>query len=162
MPRARLADETIRKLPAASRGTVWYLDDKLPGFQLSIGTRTRTFYVVKSLNGRNVRKKIGEWPGVTAKAARDAAEQLRGVISTGVDPLRKRTATLDEALDDYIEPNMHPSRAKMTQATADSYKALVRLHCARWPRSSRHSRRSPKTCLQRMTPQSVKTVSPVT
>ncbi len=132
MPRARLTDETIRKLPAADSGTVWYLDDKLPGFQLSIGTRTRTFYVVKSLNGRNVRKKIGEWPGVTAKAAREAAEQLRGVISSGVDPRRKRTATLDETLDDYIEHNMHPSRAKMTQATADSYKSLVRLHCSRW------------------------------
>jgi integrase len=132
MPRARLTDESIRKLPAADKGTVWYMDDKLPGFQLSIGMRTRSFYVVKSLNGRNVRKKIGEWPGVTAKAARDAAEQLRGVISSGVDPRRKRTATLDETLDDYIEHNMHPSRAKMTQSTAASYRSLIRLHCARW------------------------------
>ena len=132
MPRARLTDETIRKLPSADGGTVWYLDDKLPGFQLSIGTRTRSFYVVKSLNGRNVRKKIGEWPGVTAKAAREAAEQLRGVISSGVDPRRKRTATLDETLDDYIAHNMHPSRAKMLQATADSYRAIIKLHCPRW------------------------------
>ena len=132
MPRARLTDETIRKLPSTTGGTVWYSDDKLPGFQLSIGTRSRTFYVVKSLHGRNVRKKLGEWPGVTAKAAREAAEQVRGLISTGVDPRRKKEATLDEVLDDYIAYNTSPSRRKMTQATADSYKSLVRLHCPRW------------------------------
>jgi integrase len=132
MPRARLTDDTIRKLPAADTGTVWYSDDKLPGFQLSIGTRSRTFYEIKSLHGRNIRKKLGEWPGVTAKAAREAAEQVRGLISTGVDPRRKKIATLDEALDDYIAYNTSPSRRKMSQATADSYKAIVRLHCARW------------------------------
>lgn len=132
MPRARLTDETIRKLPSADKGTVWYSDDKLPGFQLSIGTRSRSFYVVKSLHGRNVRKKLGEWPGVTAKAAREAAEQVRGLISTGVDPRRKKEATLDEVLDDYIAYNTSPSRRKMSQATADSYKALIRLHCPRW------------------------------
>ena len=132
MPRAKLTDTAIRKLPNAEKGTVWYMDEDLKGFQLAIGTRTRTFYVVKSLHGRNIRKKLGEWPGVTAKAARETAEQVRGAISQGIDPRRKKLATLDEVLDDYIAHNMHPSRAKMTQATADSYKALVRLHCPKW------------------------------
>lgn len=132
MPSLRLTDDNIKKVPSAVSGTVWYSDDKTSGFQLAVGSKARSFYVVKSLHGRNVRKKLGEWPGVTAKAAREAAEQVRGLISTGVDPRRKKVATLDEALDNYIAYNTSPSRRKMSQATADSYRSIVRLHCSRW------------------------------
>lgn len=132
MPRQRLTDTAIRKLPAAENGTVWYSDDSVPGFQLAVGKRSRSFYMVKSINGRNVRKRIGEWPGLPAAGARKEAEKLRGTMSQGVDPRRKATMTLRESLDDYIEHNTHPSRGKLSKKSADEYRATLRRYCPKW------------------------------
>lgn len=132
MPGQRLTDTSIKKIPDAVKGTVWYTDESLPGFTLAVGKRSRSFYMIKSINGKNVRKKIGEWPGLPAAGARKEAEKLRGTMSQGVDPRRKATMTLREAQDDYIEHQTHPSRRKMRMETANEYQAMLRRYCKRW------------------------------
>lgn len=132
MPRLRFTDTAIRALPDAVKGTEWYNDETLPGFQLAVGQRSRSFYVTKSINGRNVRKRLGQWPGLPAAGARKEAEKLRGTMSQGIDPRRKTTLTLEQGLEDYIADHMHPSRAKISEATADEYRATLKRHCSRW------------------------------
>ena len=132
MPREKLTDTAIKKIPDTEKGTVWYTDESLPGFTLAVGKRSRSFYMTKSINGKNVQKEMGEWPGLPAAGARKEAEKLRGTMSQGVDPRRKATMTLREAQEDYIAHQTHPSRRKLRKETADEYRAMLRRYCNRW------------------------------
>lgn len=134
MAQIRLTDEAIRRLAAPEAGTVFYSDTKLRGFQLAVGKKKRTFYVLRWFNGRNVRQKVGEWcpPMFTAKMAEKAAERLIGNLVQGVDPRARRDGTLSEWLESYIETYSHKSHDRLSPATADQYRKAIKLYCKTW------------------------------
>lgn len=83
----------------------FYWDTELPGLFLSVGVRTRTFYVQRDVRGRSVRVKVGRYPTWTADEARRRARELVVEMDRGVDPNAKkreeaaRGATLAEAVE---------------------------------------------------------------
>lgn len=69
MPRVRLTDVTVRKLPQ-SKAQITYWDEGLPAFGVRVGARHKTFIVV--VNGGH-RIKLGNYPRTTLKDARKEA-----------------------------------------------------------------------------------------
>lgn len=134
MPTIKLLDSAIQRLPAPEKGTVWYYDRDLAGFQLAVGRRARTFYLVKSLAGRNVRKRLGEWPAVPTAAARKLALVTSAQVSQGSDPRHRRDGTLAEWLADYIEVYSHRSHDRLSTKTAQQYRDYMNRYCKAWLR----------------------------
>jgi integrase len=96
MARVRLTDKSLRRAAPAS-GQVELWDDLVPGFGLRIAAGgSRTFFVMKRLNGKLVRRTVGRVPAglepVTSKgelklaAARDKARLMLAELHQGVDP----------------------------------------------------------------------------
>ncbi|MDP9413254.1 MAG: integrase family protein [Pseudomonadota bacterium] len=139
MSQIRLTDEAIKRLPAPEKGTVFYADTTLRGFQIAVGRKKRTFYVLRWFNGRNVRQKVGEWcpPMFTAGQARKAAEALVGNMVRGVDPRVRRDGTLSDWLDDYIETYSHKSYDRLSADTATEYRDALNLYCGEKKRIKR-------------------------
>src|SRR5262245_41093540 len=84
MPRVRLTDITISKLPQ-QKAQVTYWDEGLPAFGVRVGARRKTFIVV--VNGGH-RIKLGNYPRTTLKDARAQAYVRlggRGTQATAVD-----------------------------------------------------------------------------
>ena len=74
MPRVRLTDVTIEKLPSSKvRTTYW--DETLPAFGVRVGARRKTFIVV--VNGGH-RIKLGNYPFKSLKDARREAHLRLG------------------------------------------------------------------------------------
>src|ERR1700737_4227408 len=71
MPRVRLTDITISKLPL-SKTRVTYWGEGLPAFGVRVGARRKTFIVVMN-GGRRI--KLGNYPFTSLKDARREAHQ---------------------------------------------------------------------------------------
>src|SRR5262245_38127345 len=69
MPRVRLTDVTIGKLPQ-SKAQITYWDEGLPAFGVRVGARRKTFIVIVK-PGQRI--KLGNYPFTTLKDARQAA-----------------------------------------------------------------------------------------
>lgn len=99
MAKTRLNDRAIRKAPPAT-GQVELWDDLLPGFGLRIAAGgSRTYFVMKRLNGRLVRRTVGKVAPVdlgltgiarpdqlTLTEARKQARVIMEALAGGVDP----------------------------------------------------------------------------
>ena len=96
MARVRLTDKSLRRAAPAS-GQVELWDDLVPGFGLRIAAGgSRTFFVMKRLNGKLVRRTVARVPAglepVTSKgelklaAAREKARIMLGGVDKVSDP----------------------------------------------------------------------------
>lgn len=93
-----LTDRTLKSLKAAPKGKrymVW--DATVPSFGVRVTDRGRmTFVVMRRLNGKLLRRALGEYPITTLRAAREAASEALGSISQGVDPKAAQQTNLRE------------------------------------------------------------------
>jgi len=75
-----LTDRTLKSLKAAPKGKrymVW--DATVPSFGVRVTDRGRmTFVVMRRLNGKLLRRALGEYPITTLRAAREAASEALG------------------------------------------------------------------------------------
>lgn len=86
-----LNNETVAKLPLAATGQYIERDDKLPGFFVVVGKRTKTFTVQvdgKKPDGTRSsrREKVGTFPEMSASAARERAKALQIALGKRRDP----------------------------------------------------------------------------
>lgn len=132
MPTIRLTNTSVQALPLVEKGTAWYYDVRLKGFCVGVGSQKKTYYVSKSLRGRNIRVKIGDCDAMPCDAARKEAVGMASDISRGLDPRRRRDATLQSWLDDYIETYTHLSHDRLSAGVADQYRRVLKNHCASW------------------------------
>lgn len=95
MAKTRLTDKTLRRpAPAAGQTELW--DDLVPGFGLRISAGgSRTYFVMKRLNGKLVRRTVGkvapsDMAAVAGElglsAARERARKLLSDLARGIDP----------------------------------------------------------------------------
>lgn len=112
MPTVRLTDRNVRTdAPKAGQLELW--DDLVPGFGLRIAAGgSRTYFVMKRLNGRLVRRTVGKalGPGDLPSPARlgvsEARERARGMLAAlaaGQDPgtVRRAKAAPDDEAGGY-------------------------------------------------------------
>ena len=87
----KITDRFVRNLPLPEKRDRTYYDDKISGFGIRVyANGSKAFCLNYCINGRERRKKIGDYPGFTVLAARMEAESDRVKIARGIDPLEER------------------------------------------------------------------------
>jgi hypothetical protein len=89
-----LTDRALRAMkPAApgTRPTVW--DSAVPNFGVRLSDKGKiTFVVMRRLDGRLLRRSLGQYPITALAKAREAALEALRDISNGIDPKEKKVA----------------------------------------------------------------------
>ncbi len=89
----------VGKLPLPGKGRVYYRDGKMPGLVVCVSTTgCKTFQVVRWMDGRAARLKIGRFPQVTVEAARKIAQSMAGDLARGQNPADQRREARAETL----------------------------------------------------------------
>lgn len=97
MPHLKLTQAVVDKLPFQDT-IVWYHDQDLAGFNMSVGQKSKTFYAAHEHKGRFLRVKIGRADVVRVNVARDLARNvLIPELRSGVDPRSLPYSDLDDA-----------------------------------------------------------------
>lgn len=95
MARLRLNDRALRR-EAPKEGQVELWDDLVPGFGLRIAAKgARTFFVMKRVRGRLVRRTVGKVDDLKLPAARERARTMLEEMQRGIDPAPRGLPTSD-------------------------------------------------------------------
>ena len=93
--RTRLTDIAVRQLPSPDKGQVRYFDETTPGFGVVVGTRTKTFFVVRGEKRQYT--SLGRYPEISLATARKEAKRLLVQEAPETSPTR-----LPEAVTAFI------------------------------------------------------------
>lgn len=74
MTKLRLNDLTVRQLQPSDSGQVRYFDETTPGFGVTVGTRSKTFFVIRGKQRKLTT--IGRYPDISLADARKEAKRL--------------------------------------------------------------------------------------
>lgn len=89
----KLTNAKVKAATNDSGKAVWFYDDELTGFSLTVSPKgKKTFYVDAWANGRKNRQKLGSFPELTATEARNQAKQILGELAKGKEWQRKAKA----------------------------------------------------------------------
>jgi len=89
--RQRLTRRTIEAIPAPEDGSrTVVLDSDVKGFSIRVTAGARVFYLVRKINRKTQRIRIGAYPDVAPEAARKIAERLNGEVAQGKDLAAER------------------------------------------------------------------------
>src|SRR5262245_31505259 len=91
-----LTDRTIEGL-RAKNGVRTVTDPKTRGLTLRVGTRTKVWYLAYTRAGKQQWLKLGEFPTLRLKDARERVEAERGRLADGVDPVAERQRETEPA-----------------------------------------------------------------
>ncbi len=134
-PRINFTESAIEKLPFASDGErVTYHDDDLRGLQLRVSSGAKVFYVfARPRAGRPERIRIGPFPTVSVRRARDEAKKMLGDLATAANPAEARRKvrgelTLGELFEIYIA-----DREKAGKRSTGDYRAMWELYLGKLP-----------------------------
>lgn len=92
----RLTDISVRQLPHTQTGQKRIRDDLVPGFGVTVGTRTKTFFVMQGRDRRLTT--IGKFGDISLADARSEAKRLLAYPSP-----KRSLQTLSEARASYLE-----------------------------------------------------------
>ena len=142
MPRDRLSEETIKRLPPPSAGNrVTYFAGatiqgaKAPrGFGVRVtAAGARAFILNYRLSGREFRYTIGAWPDWSALKAVREARHLRQRVDRGENPLEGHasssdTVTVNSILDDFVVRHVRNRNQPLRSANEyeSAFKRLVK------------------------------------
>src|ERR1041384_2533462 len=70
-------DAPRRALKPPASGQAEYSDSLTPGLRLRVGKRTKTFVVLRTVDGKRERVTIGQYPAVTLGKAREQVRKLK-------------------------------------------------------------------------------------
>ena len=104
----RITEKLVKGLKAPTTGNRRVYDDDVKGFGVRI-TRagTKAFVLNYTIDGRERRYTIGQYPDWTPSAARIEAKRLRREVNKGTDPLeerenRRNANTVAELVDECV------------------------------------------------------------
>lgn len=118
-------------IPERGKSTL-YADSEMRGFYLIVTPTKRSFYVQSLVHGRQVRTKLGDYPVMDAKQARDAARQTLVGMRAGNNPneerrkAKARGITLREALD------LHLAAKPLSVRTKENYRYSCEQYVGDW------------------------------
>lgn len=128
----------VKALTAPPGARIDVPDAEVPGLRLRVsataknGKISRSWTLLRRVDGKLSRVTLGKWPAVTVDAARTRARVLLGQIAEGRNPAaekkreRHKDRTLAEAFDGYLEAR----RLKLKPRTIACYKDDYRLTLA--------------------------------
>jgi integrase len=122
-------DDRIKALIDAGE----YKDSSLSGFSIRVSkVGKKTFQVRRKRNGKDIRVKIGEYPAMNLKQAKDEAYKKLSDIENGINPneqkkeLLNKEVTLQEAFNSYI------SERDLKPKTVVGYKQVISCYLFDW------------------------------
>ena len=133
----RFTEAKIRTTPAPTRGREYHKDSVFPGLQLCVTeTGTATYYLVKRVNGKPTRIRLGTVEQLSVEQARTAAATIAGEVASGRDPQgerRKRLAapTIDTVWHQWLEGHAKPRLRSWKDSERMYRKYLADFHARR-------------------------------
>jgi integrase len=109
-----------------------YKDSSLSGFGLRITASKKTFQVRRKRNGKDIRVKIGEYPAMNLKQAKDKAHKIFTDIENGINPNEQRKehenqkVTLNFVFNAYIESK------QLKDNTLRGYRQVINCYLDEW------------------------------
>ena len=132
MQRFKLTSKEVFDLPYEMRGTRYYYDDKLSGFGLRVGKKSKTYFAEGRVNGKSRRVKIGPATIFTTEQARKAAQTHLGNMIAGLDPNEIKAAAKAKSLVLSAAAERFFSTRKLKPKTEYDYKRKLATNFADW------------------------------
>jgi integrase len=134
MPKLKLTLTAVDKLPFAEKSKqVDYWDTELKGFGCRVSSRSKTYIVMKRINGKQTRVNLGRHGVIKTDKARTKAISTLAQLNDGIDVNREKARdrvrgnTLKEVFEDYLE-----SRPDMKPHTIAVDRSLLKCHLSDW------------------------------
>jgi integrase len=133
MTKIKLTKAAVDKLTAPSVGRVEYFDTELNGFGCRISASSKTYFVLKRVNGKLSRVTLGKHGILTPDEARKLAIEAMSKMNRGIDIAKEKAQARDrgmkvcEVLDSYFI-----SRTNLKPRTEKTYRDLFRLYLSDW------------------------------
>ncbi len=134
MPKLKLTITAVDKLPFASKGKqVDYWDTELKGFACRVSASSKTYIVMKRVNGKQTRVNLGKHGVIKSDRARIKAISTLAQLNEGIDVNREKARarvrgnTLEGVFDSYLE-----SRPQMKPHTISVDRSLLNCHLSDW------------------------------
>ena len=128
----KLADKTltaitVEKLKSRDRRYAVY-DAALRGFGIRVATSgTKTWFVMRRINGHMVRASVGRYPEMALKDARLKAERMLSEMASGDLPGNGEAKKFQDVLREWLERDQGGNRSHQTVKNALQNHALPRL-----------------------------------
>jgi integrase len=106
--RIRLNKEAVQSLDIPASGRKYAYDTKTPGLAVCVtASKRKTFYLVKKVNGRPIRYRLGRCDEITVEQARKSATEKLADIARGEDPqkirqLARKGLSMKKVLKEWI------------------------------------------------------------
>lgn len=129
----KLTKTNIENIPYPLSGQKFYHDTDLSCFMLTVGKKTKTFFVQASISGKLSRIKIGRYGVYTAEQARMCAKEMFIDISKGINPKEKerdektKNITFEVVLNEYIK-----NSRRLKERTKKNYRDILNRHVPDW------------------------------
>jgi len=133
--RLKFTVKAIENLRADPARRIVYSDTETPGFRLHVrSSGAKYFYLQKRVDGRAEQIRLGQFPELKLKDARQKAVELAGEIAKGINPQAKVRArrgelSLSSLFDEFMEQHITPYRKPKT---ATLYRSLYRTNLSHW------------------------------
>lgn len=117
----RITDRLVKDLPSPPKGNKISYDSEIRGFGIRVTAKgAKSFIINYTINSRERRFTIGEYPAWSVAAARAQAVELRREIDKGIDPLQQRidereAPTIIDLFKEYESKHL-PTKAKRSQS----------------------------------------------
>src|SRR3989339_1332491 len=140
MPKMKLTDKAVDRLPLSADGYVVYYDTKLTGFGVRVGSRSKMYFVHKRIGNIQIKVSIGKTALLTFEDAYEKALQILKDAAQGITPddrvaeqsriaeeRKAETTTFREMFDDYCA-----TRKKLKQDIKDHYLDKLTCYLSDW------------------------------
>jgi integrase len=136
MPVVKLTKTVVEKLPHPQKGQVYYFDEKLRGFGVSVARLSKTYFAQRDVNGKTVRSTIGKHGVFTCEEAREEARQRLASMALGENVNKtkqqkkeeeKLNITFSEAIEAYRVGRKH-----LTKTTKYRLDCLKKMYLPGW------------------------------
>lgn len=134
MTKQKMTKTVVDRLPFADKGKqVDYWDSDLKGYGVRVSATSKTYFVMKRVNGKLTRITLGKHGVTTADEARKSAINALADLNKGVDVnaeksrKRDRSNTVGSMLESYFL-----ARQELKPRTVTTYKDLFRLYLSDW------------------------------
>ena len=133
MKTIKITKSIVEQLPHPKKGQDFYRDQTLVGFGLYAGAQSKTYYAEKRINGKSVRTVIGRHGQISSQRARERAQEVLGLMTTGINPndeKRSKSAqrvSLKKVYEDYKE-----ARKDLKPKTLYDYDRIMKAVFSSW------------------------------
>lgn len=131
--KSKITQALVERTPAPPSGkSILHADTEMRGFYFIVSPTKRSFYVQSLVNGKQVRTKLGDYPSLDAKQARDLARKTLVEMRSGANPneerrkAKARGITLREAL------KLHLAARQLSARTQGNYVYCCEQYLSDW------------------------------